>query len=138
MSIATAAVVGLSESLRLIVGGCAPTAARPARGTTAGDHADSHRRNFREPQAGARPGQTRPDLADVVDLLRGAARVHTRRTFGAVSAGAWRDGPAVAVAQWPFLPAAALGDLGGLPSVSTSTALPSSGARPLPSPPRLP
>ena len=54
-------------------------------------------------QAGARPGQTRPDLADVADLLRGAARVHARRTFGAVSAGAWRDGLAVAVALWPFL-----------------------------------
>ncbi|GAA3811560.1 hypothetical protein GCM10022226_35160 [Sphaerisporangium flaviroseum] len=54
-------------------------------------------------QAGARPGQTRPDLADVADLLRGAARVHTRRAFGAVSAGAWRDGLAVAVALWPFL-----------------------------------
>jgi hypothetical protein len=54
-------------------------------------------------QAGARPGQTRPDLADVADLLRGAARVHARRAFGAVSAGAWRDGLAVAVALWPFL-----------------------------------
>nr|WP_055502981.1 hypothetical protein [Nonomuraea pusilla] len=54
-------------------------------------------------QAGARPGQTRPDLADVADLLWGAARVHARRAFGAVSAGAWRDGLAVAVALWPFL-----------------------------------
>ncbi|MFI6182155.1 hypothetical protein ACIA8R_41955 [Nonomuraea sp. NPDC051191] len=54
-------------------------------------------------QAGARPGQTRLDLADVADLLRGAALVHARRAFGPVSAGAWRDGPAVAVALWPFL-----------------------------------
>ncbi|MGI5290920.1 hypothetical protein ACQEVF_47460 [Nonomuraea polychroma] len=54
-------------------------------------------------QAGARPGQTRPDLADVADLLRGAARVHARRAFGAASAAAWRDGLAVAVALWPLL-----------------------------------
>ncbi|RSM95230.1 hypothetical protein DMB42_49780 [Nonomuraea sp. WAC 01424] len=54
-------------------------------------------------QAGARPGQTHPDLADVADLLWGAARVHARRAFGPVSAGAWRDGLAVAVALWPFL-----------------------------------
>ncbi|MET8002604.1 hypothetical protein [Nonomuraea glycinis] len=58
-------------------------------------------------QAGARPGQTRPDLADVADLLWGAARVHARRAFGPVSAGAWRDGLTLAVALWPFLMLAA-------------------------------
>ncbi|MER7369833.1 hypothetical protein [Nonomuraea wenchangensis] len=53
--------------------------------------------------AGARPGQTRPRPADVADLLRGALRVHLRRAFGPVSAPAWRGGPALAVALWPFL-----------------------------------
>ncbi|MFC7592075.1 hypothetical protein ACFQYP_56405 [Nonomuraea antimicrobica] len=53
--------------------------------------------------AGARPGQTRPDPADVADLLWGALRVHGRRAFGPLSAPAWRDGLAVAVALWPFL-----------------------------------
>ncbi|NUW41030.1 hypothetical protein [Nonomuraea rhodomycinica] len=53
--------------------------------------------------AGARPGQTRPHPADVADLLWGALRVHGRRAFGPVSASAWRDGPAVALALWPFL-----------------------------------
>ncbi|MEV4063469.1 hypothetical protein [Nonomuraea dietziae] len=53
--------------------------------------------------AGARQGQVRPDPADVADLLRGALRVHGRRAFGPVSAPAWRDGVALAVALWPFL-----------------------------------
>ncbi|MGI5492637.1 hypothetical protein [Microtetraspora malaysiensis] len=53
--------------------------------------------------AGARPGQTRPTPADTVDLLWGALRVHARRAFGTVSAPAWRDGTALAVALWPFL-----------------------------------
>ncbi|WP_433350836.1 hypothetical protein ACQP25_41955 [Microtetraspora malaysiensis] len=53
--------------------------------------------------AGARPGQTRPTPADTVDLLWGALRVHTRRALGTVSAPAWRDGTALAVALWPFL-----------------------------------
>ncbi|MBT2232184.1 hypothetical protein [Nonomuraea sp. NEAU-A123] len=53
--------------------------------------------------AGARPGQTRPDPADMADLLWGALRVHGRRAFGPVSAPAWRDGLALAVALWPFL-----------------------------------
>ncbi|MEV4471813.1 hypothetical protein ACFFR3_17785 [Nonomuraea salmonea] len=57
--------------------------------------------------AGARPGQTRPDLADVADLLRGAVRVHVRRAFGPDSASAWRDGLAVAVGLWPLLMAVA-------------------------------
>ncbi|MEQ4722929.1 hypothetical protein [Nonomuraea sp. B19D2] len=53
--------------------------------------------------AGARPGQTRPHLADAADLLWGALRVHGRRAFGPVSAPAWRAGLALAVALWPFL-----------------------------------
>ncbi|MDF2707164.1 MAG: hypothetical protein K0R62_2816, partial [Nonomuraea muscovyensis] len=53
--------------------------------------------------AGARPGQTRPHPADAADLLWGALRVHGRRAFGTVSAPAWRDGLALAVALWPFL-----------------------------------
>ncbi|MEU4514460.1 hypothetical protein AB0G05_33585 [Nonomuraea wenchangensis] len=53
--------------------------------------------------AGARPGQTRPRPADVADLLRGALRVHMRRAFGPASAPAWRGGPALAAALWPFL-----------------------------------
>ncbi|GAA2319819.1 hypothetical protein GCM10010149_85690 [Nonomuraea roseoviolacea subsp. roseoviolacea] len=53
--------------------------------------------------AGACPGQTWPPPADVADLLWGALRVHGRRAFGPVSASAWRDGAAVAVALWPFL-----------------------------------
>ncbi|MEV7808389.1 hypothetical protein AB0O28_36115 [Microbispora sp. NPDC088329] len=53
--------------------------------------------------AGVRPGQTRPHPADVADLLWGALRVHGRRAFGPVSAPAWRDGLALAVALWPFL-----------------------------------
>ncbi|MFC5828837.1 hypothetical protein [Nonomuraea insulae] len=53
--------------------------------------------------AGARPGQTRPHLADIADLLWGALRVHSRRTFGPVSAPAWRDGLALAIALWPIL-----------------------------------
>ncbi|XVQ87814.1 hypothetical protein ACQP2K_10455 [Microbispora siamensis] len=53
--------------------------------------------------AGARPGQTRPHLAEVADLLWGALRVHARRAFGPVSASAWRDGLALAAALWPFL-----------------------------------
>ncbi|MFD1540838.1 hypothetical protein [Nonomuraea guangzhouensis] len=53
--------------------------------------------------AGAQPGQTRPYPADAADLLWGALRVHGRRTFGPVSAPAWRDGLALAVALWPFL-----------------------------------
>ncbi|MEW9550851.1 hypothetical protein [Nonomuraea sp. NPDC050783] len=58
--------------------------------------------------AGARPGQVRPGLADVADLLgRGAdARAAGRRA-----------------ALLLFPPAAALGDLGDLPWVPTSTAL---------------
>ncbi|MFG1685342.1 hypothetical protein ACGFNP_34635 [Nonomuraea sp. NPDC049269] len=53
--------------------------------------------------AGARPGQTRPDPADMADLLWGALRVHGRRAFGPASAPAWRDGLALALALWPFL-----------------------------------
>ncbi|MEV4374605.1 hypothetical protein AB0J71_46645 [Nonomuraea sp. NPDC049637] len=53
--------------------------------------------------AGARPGQTRPHLADAADLLWGALRVHGRRAFGPVSTPAWRAGLALAVALWPFL-----------------------------------
>ncbi|HUR05211.1 MAG TPA: hypothetical protein VM347_21885 [Nonomuraea sp.] len=53
--------------------------------------------------AGARPGQTRPDPADLADLLWGALRVHGRRALGPVSAPAWRAGLAVAVGLWPFL-----------------------------------
>ncbi|MGA4993022.1 hypothetical protein [Nonomuraea bangladeshensis] len=53
--------------------------------------------------AGAGPGQTRPRPADVADLLWGALRVHGRRAFGPASAPAWRGGPALAVALWPFL-----------------------------------
>ncbi|MEU4405303.1 hypothetical protein AB0F88_12300 [Streptosporangium sp. NPDC023963] len=53
--------------------------------------------------AGARSGQTRPHPADVADLLWGALRVHGRRAFGPVSAPAWREGLALAVALWPFL-----------------------------------
>ncbi|NUP01008.1 MAG: hypothetical protein HOW59_24115 [Nonomuraea sp.] len=53
--------------------------------------------------AGARPGQIRPRPADAADLLWGALRVHGRRAFGPVSAPAWREGPALAVALWPFL-----------------------------------
>jgi hypothetical protein len=53
--------------------------------------------------AGSGPGQTRPHPAEVADLLWGALRVHGRRAFGPVSAPAWRNGLAVAVALWPFL-----------------------------------
>lgn len=53
--------------------------------------------------AGARPRQTRPRPAEAADLLWGALRVHGRRAFGPLSAPAWRDGLALAVALWPFL-----------------------------------
>ncbi|QYC43186.1 hypothetical protein Nocox_27970 [Nonomuraea coxensis DSM 45129] len=46
-------------------------------------------------------GAARP--AAEADLLWGALRVHGRRAFGPVSAPAWRGGPALAVALWPFL-----------------------------------
>ncbi|WP_329080957.1 MULTISPECIES: hypothetical protein [unclassified Streptosporangium] len=53
--------------------------------------------------AGSRPGQTRPHLVDMADLLAGAVRMHYRRAFGTVSAPAWRDAVAVGMALWPVL-----------------------------------
>jgi hypothetical protein len=46
--------------------------------------------------AGARPGQTRPSIADTFDLLRGAVRVHLRRAVGAPAIPGWPAATAIA------------------------------------------
>jgi hypothetical protein len=46
--------------------------------------------------AGARPGQTRPSVADTFDLLRGAVRVRLRRAVSATDAPGWPAATAVA------------------------------------------
>ncbi|QKG23087.1 hypothetical protein [Actinomadura verrucosospora] len=43
----------------------------------------------------ARPGQTRPSLADTADLLRGAARIRRRHATSGISASPWTDALAI-------------------------------------------
>ncbi|MFF0771492.1 hypothetical protein ACFYUK_21585 [Nonomuraea wenchangensis] len=52
--------------------------------------------------AAARPGQSRPEPRDVLDLVRGAAMIRARWAFGPESAARWRDAMRVVAAVGPL------------------------------------
>ncbi|MFG1688598.1 hypothetical protein ACGFNP_51230 [Nonomuraea sp. NPDC049269] len=53
--------------------------------------------------AAARPGQSRPEPRDVLDLVKGAAAIHARWAFGPESAARWRDAMRVVAVVGPIV-----------------------------------